>query len=166
MRRKAAEIGYLCRSFHGLDAGRFSGAPPDPHRNARRSEDLRYGQHANMWSEERQPASARRSHTRHCLLPAPAQVTHCTCSDQLQQTPSPYPYLARPTVSLSSPYPSPFPADSIFALCMQSMTAGAREQPRAHAVLCGEERETVEKGSAGTRRVFCGDGCGSCWRAK
>jgi hypothetical protein len=84
--------------------------------------------------------------------------------DQLQQTPSPYPYLARPTVSLSSPYPSPFPADSVFALRMQSMTAGAREQPRAHAVLCGEERETVEKGSAGTRRVFCGDGC--CWRAK
>jgi hypothetical protein len=86
--------------------------------------------------------------------------------DQLQQTPSPYPYLTRPTVSLSSPYPSPFPADSVFALRMQSMTTGAREQEGAHAVLCGEERETVEKGSAGTRRVFCGDGCGGCWRAK
>jgi hypothetical protein len=37
---------------------------------------------------------------------------------------------------------------------MQSMTPGAREQPRAHAVSCGEERESVEKGSAGTGRVF------------
>jgi hypothetical protein len=91
---------------------------------------------------------------------------HTTKADQLEQTPSPYPYLARPTVSLSSPYPSPFPADSVFALRMQSMTAGAREQEVAHAVLCGEERETVEKGSAGTRRLFCGDGCGGCWRAK
>jgi hypothetical protein len=34
--------------------------------------------------------------------------------DQLQQTP--YPYLARPTVSLSSPYPSPFPADSLLSV--------------------------------------------------
>ena len=30
---------------------------------------------------------------------------------------------------------------------MQSMTAGAREQEVAHAVFCGEERETVEKES-------------------
>jgi hypothetical protein len=47
-----------------------------------------------------------------------------------------------------------FPADSVFTLRMQSMTAGSHEQPRAHAVLCGEERENVEKGSAGTRRAF------------
>jgi hypothetical protein len=65
-----------------------------------------------------------------------------------------YPYLARPTVYNETPYPSPFSADSVFALRMQSMTAGAREQPRAHAVLCGEERKIVEKGSAGTRRAF------------
>jgi hypothetical protein len=37
---------------------------------------------------------------------------------------------------------------------MQSMTPGAREQPRAHAVSCGEERESVEKGNAGTGRAF------------
>jgi hypothetical protein len=74
--------------------------------------------------------------------------------DQLQQTLSLYPYLARPTVYNETPYPSPFSADSVFALRMQSMTAGAREQPRAHAVLCGEERKIVEKGSAGTRRAF------------
>jgi hypothetical protein len=100
------------------------------------------------------------------VLVLPRFILNLEKLDQLQQTSSPYPYLARPTVSHSSPYPSPFPADSVFALRMQSMTAGPREQPRAHAVLCGEERETVEKGSASTRRVFCGDGCGGCWRAK
>jgi hypothetical protein len=74
--------------------------------------------------------------------------------DQLQQTPSPYPYSARPTVYNETVHPSPFPADSVFALRMQTVTAGSREHPRAHAVLCGEERENVEKGSAGTRRAF------------
>jgi hypothetical protein len=46
---------------------------------------------------------------------------------------------------------------------MQSMTPRAREQPRAHAESCGEERESVEMGSQGTGRAFYGAGCGACW---
>jgi hypothetical protein len=46
------------------------------------------------------------------------------------------------------------------------MTPGPRQQARAHAESCGEERESVEMGSAGTRRPFCGEGCRVCWSAQ
>jgi hypothetical protein len=46
------------------------------------------------------------------------------------------------------------------------MTPGPRQQARAHAESCGEERKSVEMGSAGTRRPFCGEGCGVCWSAQ
>jgi hypothetical protein len=74
--------------------------------------------------------------------------------DQLQRSVAADPYARERQTTIRSCAVARFPVDSVFTLRMQSMTAGSREQPRAHAVLCGEERENVEKGSAGTRRAF------------
>jgi hypothetical protein len=58
------------------------------------------------------------------------------------------------SVSSNTPHPTPHAVYDTWG-----------PQARAHAESCGEERESVEMGSAGTRRPFCGEGCGACWSA-